>query len=98
MLLKHRQLLAEILLLAVYGSEQTGKRICHDVTAWGDGSLWSQVRVFEDGQISDHDIAVVVDADGEQSPLFSTGKVATLSEQREALANWIAANKQEIAA
>lgn len=96
MLLEHQQLLAEILLLAVNGSEQTGKRICHDVTAWGDGALWSQVRVLECED--PHDTAVVVEIDGEESPLLSTGQVTTLSAQREALAHWIAANQQEIAA
>lgn len=98
MLLKHQEVLTDILLLTVLGSERTGKRICHDVTAWGNGSFWSQVRVIEDGwrtdSATDPDTAVVVEANGEQSPLFSTGEVATLSGQREALVDWIAANRQ----
>lgn len=102
MLLKHQEVLAEILLLTIYGSERTGKRICHDVTAWGNGSFWSQVRVIEDGwrndSVPDPGTAVVVEASGEQSPLFISGTVATLSGQREALANWITANGKGAAA
>lgn len=87
-----QELLAEIQRLAIAGSIQTGKRIYHEVIAWGDGAIWSVVRSVDHKSEPLHGSKSVVDEDGDDcNP--DLADYCTLYEQRDMLAQWIVENR-----
>jgi len=91
-------LLAQIQALTLAGSEQTGTRMYHEVQPWGTGTIWSTVRIIDQHCNAIASTQVVL-RDGDDSvPHFDrqTDR-CTLTEQRDQLVDWIAANRKEAA-
>ena len=90
------ELLAELQRLAMACSTQTGVRVYHSVEAWPEGGVWSEVRIIRDGGNPPHlDTIVEITAGGIERRVITTHTIETLSQQRDALADWIAANRKE---
>jgi len=90
------ELLAELQRLAMACSTQTGTRAYHSVQGWPDCGVWSEVRIIRDaGDPPRLDTVVEITADGIEMCVMTTPTIETLSEQRDALAEWIAANRKE---
>jgi len=94
---KQESQLIEIQRLVLRASQASGWRIVHEVQAWGDGDVWSTVRVIDDFPGASHQTCVSVRKDGcEADNWISHGAIAnTLAEQIDALSDWIAANRRE---
>src|SRR5690625_4571457 len=93
------ELLAELQRLAMACSTQTGVRVYHSIEAWPEGGVWSEVRIIRDGGKPPHlDTVVEITAAGIERRVITTHTIETLSQQRDALADWIAANRKEKAA
>jgi hypothetical protein len=93
------ELLAEIQRLTLAGSKQTGRRMYHEVQPWGDGIVWSIVRVIEGSATPLHTSRVVVHDGDDAVPDYDPSlDRCTLIQQRDALVQWIADNRKEEAA
>jgi hypothetical protein len=88
--------LADIQRMSIAGRDQTGRSIVHDVTAFPDGGLFSNVRVLGANVQPLHSTFIGIHEDGrEYGQHDDPDAPRTLSEQRLALAKWIAANRMQ---
>jgi len=83
--------LQNLQLMVLIGSRQTGIRLYHDAQAWRDGAVWSAVRAVDDDCAPMFSSTVAIGPDGHESAI--TGNAANLTQQRDQLAEWIAANR-----
>lgn len=93
------QTLADIQRMAIAAHEQTGRQIRHEVETFADGGTWSVVGIYSVDDTHLYYSRVSIEADGTEMPKpGDPSSPCTLSEQRMALAEWIAANRKEAAA
>jgi len=94
-------LLAEIQRLAIASvPEQTGQLGSHEVRTFADDGVWSVVSAYNASNATLYHSYVSIEADGAEmpNPQAGPGAPSTLSEQRDQLAQWIAANRKQEAA
>ncbi|OBX36945.1 hypothetical protein A8U91_01293 [Halomonas elongata] len=91
--------LTDIQRMALAAHEQTGRQIRHEIETFADGGTWSVVGIYGADNTSLYYSRVSIEADGSEMPEPGNPESpSTLSEQRLALAEWIAANRKEAAA
>ncbi|MAX33700.1 MAG: hypothetical protein CME72_11630 [Halomonadaceae bacterium] len=102
---RQHELLAEIQRLAITAGIQTQQRAVHDVRSCCNERghyLCSDVTIRKSGEIignPSHETRVMICADGSDAPTEGWDeRDRTLTQQRDELADWIAANRKQEAA
>ncbi|WP_069383998.1 hypothetical protein [Halomonas caseinilytica] len=91
--------LADIQGIACAAHEQTGHQTRHEVETFSDGGVWSTVGVYDRYNERVYHSRVSIEPDGSERRLTGeTDGPGTLAEQAVQLAEWIAANRKEVAA
>ncbi|MDT8894227.1 hypothetical protein RSO41_06125 [Halomonas sp. I1] len=94
------QTLADIQRMALISVPgQTGQQTRHELNTFTDGGAWSAVGVYDSSNAPLYYSRVSIEADGTEMPKpGDPDSPCTLSEQHTQLAEWIAANRQKVAA
>lgn len=96
------ELLVGIQALMISGAKQTGLRILHDTRGGSDERgtyVCSDIRVYDDALELLHQTKVMIGHDGRDDPgKYASAHERTLEQQRDELAEFIAANRKQEAA